>query len=102
MGESEHGGEIRYEPNGGRAVLKWWPVIGFTTAWVGSGIGAYYSIRNQIQIADTRMAAMERTLNDHEFRQRQERVELMTEIRDLRSDIQNLMERQAILLRDLK
>jgi len=101
MDEIEQGG-VRYEANGGRAVLKWWPVIAFALIWMGSGIGAYYSIKTEMATAGARAAVIERTLKEHEERNAVERAELLYEVRELRTDVKRLVEQQAVLLRGLK
>ena len=88
--------------NGGMAILRWWPIIGFVLLWVTSGLGAYYSVKADLKEEAQRISAVETTLSDHEIRQRQERAELLAEIHELRSDIKTLIERQAAFLRQVR
>lgn len=82
--------------------LRWLPAFIFMASWVASGLAAYQSVKIRLDLQAQRMVVIEETVKEHERRNAEERAELLYEIRAMREDVQNLMQRQAILLRDLK
>ena len=74
-------------------LLRWWPVIVFLIVSAASSAAGYWSVRIEMAGGRERIAAVEAALKTHEDRQREERAEVLAELRELRGDVKVLLQR---------